>query len=252
MRKRGFSVEKILEITSVKLAVLESFPPKLRIDALGKVPTPGWSNPRLKPHIHIQAPPDGIYGFDFVAEPPEGSAVEIISPIEVTDVWENTPVGLKGVRIHAVQNSKTALVDGAGQPDRQPNRFTLTDSSKGTHIVFFPKALTPLGTNESSAKAQLEYHGLEGQFVFRGDDITQEQTVLGSVVSVVLKPNADAGGLDFALILPPVNLGGEARQDFETLGIRIRSRGRLINPAGAELSYDAVHLKGVAEDIPVL
>jgi hypothetical protein len=252
MRKRGFSVEKILEITSVKLAVLESFPPKLRIYALGKVPTPGWSNPRLKPHIHIQAPPDGIYGFDFVADPPQGSAVEIISPVEVTDIWENVPEGVRGVRIHAAKNSKTELVVGAGQPDRQPNRFTLTDSSKGTRIVFFPKALTPLGTNESSTEAQLEYHGLEGQFIFKGRDITQEQTVLGSVVSVVLKPNADAGGLDFALILPPVNLGGEAHQDFETLGIRIRSRGRLINPAGAELTYDVVHLKGVAEDIPVL
>ncbi|PTR16290.1 hypothetical protein C8R31_102304 [Nitrosospira sp. Nsp2] len=245
-------MEKILEITSVKLSVLESFPPKLKIDAFGTVPTGGWSNPKLIPHIHIQAPPDGIYGFDFIADPPAGAATQVISVIEVSDIWENSPEGVEGVRIHAAKNSQTALVAGARQPHRQPNRFTLTDSSKGTRIVFFPRALTPLGTSESSTEAQLEYHGLEGQFIFRGDDITQEQTVLGSVVSVVLKPNADAGGLDFALILPPVNLGGEARQDFDTLGIRIRSRGRLINPAGAELSYDVVHLKGVAEDIPVL
>ena len=78
---------------------------------------------------------------------------------------------------------KTALLAGAGQPERQPNRFTLTDSSKGTRIVFFPRALTPLGTSESAAEAQLEYHGLEGQFVFRGDEIAQEQTVVGLVVS---------------------------------------------------------------------
>jgi hypothetical protein len=244
-------MEKILEVTEVKLAVLESFPLKLRIHALGKVPTNGWSDPRLIPHIHIQAPPDGIYGFAFVADPPEAPAVEIISPIEVADIWENSPEDVKGVRIHAAQNFKTALVASAGQPDRQPNRFTLTDSSKGTRIVFFPRALT--GTSgESPAEAQLEYHGLEGQLFFRGNDIAQEQTVLGLVVSVILKPNADAGGLDFALILPPVNLGGEAHQEFDTLGIRIHSRGRLINPAGAELSYDTVHLKGVAEDIPVL
>ena len=120
-------------------------PPKLRIDALGKVPTGGWSNPRLKPHIHIQAPPDGIYGFDFVADPPVGPAVEIISPIEVTDIWENSPEGVKGVRIHAAQNSKTALLAGAGQPERQPNRFTLTDSSKGTRIVFFPPGADATG-----------------------------------------------------------------------------------------------------------
>ena len=245
-------MEKILEITSVKLSVLESFPPKLQIDAFGTVPTSGWSNPRLMPHVHIQPPPDGIYGFDFVADPPDGPAAQVVSPVEVSDVWENSPTGVEGVRIHAAENSKTALLAGAGQPHRQPNRFTFSDSSKGTRIVFFPKPLTPPGTNEASTESQLEYHGVEGQFVFRGDDITQEQTVLGSVVSVVLKPNADAGGLDFALILPPVNLGGEARQDFDTLGIRIRSRGRLIHPAGPELSYDAVHLKGTAEDIPVL
>ena len=65
-------MEKILEITSVKLSVLESFPPKLKIDAFGTVPTGGWSNPKLIPHIHIQAPADGIYGFDFVADPPAG------------------------------------------------------------------------------------------------------------------------------------------------------------------------------------
>jgi hypothetical protein len=247
-------MEKILEVASVKLSVLESFPPKLRIEALGKAATSGWSNPKLLPHIHIQAPPDGIYGFDFVADPPgaSGSGAEIISPIEVTDIWENSPEGVQGVRIHATQNSKTALVAGAGRPDRHPNRFSLADSSRSTRIVFFPGALTPLGTSQPSTEAQLEYHGLEGQLVFKGDEITQEQTILGLVVSVALKPNADAGGIDFALILPPVNLEGEARQDFETVGIRIRSRGRLINPAGAELSYDVVHLKGVAEDIPVL
>ena len=55
--------EKILEITEVRLAVLESFPPQLQINVSGTVPTAGSSNPRLEPHIHVQAPPDGIYEF---------------------------------------------------------------------------------------------------------------------------------------------------------------------------------------------
>ena len=244
-------IEKILEITEVRLAVLESFPPQLQISASGTVPTAGWSDPQLKPHIHIQAPPDGIYGFDFVADPPEGVAAQVISAIEVTDVWENLPEGVKGVRIHASQNSKTALLD-FGEPDRQPNRYVFSDSKGVKRIVFFPAALGLLGEGKSLAGPQLEYHGSEGQLTFRGDDIGQEQTVLGTLISVVLKPNADAGGLDLALVLPPVNLGGKAHQEFETVCFKIHSRGRVLEPAGPELTYGVVNLKGIAEDIPVL
>lgn len=249
-------VMKILEVTQVELTVLESFPPQLRIAASGTVPTAGWCGPRLVPYIYIQPPPDRIYDFDFVADPPEGSAAQVISPIDAVYVWKDSPKRLKGVRIHASQNSKTALLETGKpdpeQPDRQPNRFTLIDCEGIKRAIFFPRALTPLGASESTADAQLEYNGTEGQFVFRGDEIDRQQTVLGSLVSVTLQPDADAGGLDFALVLPPVNLGDDARQEFETMGIKIRSRGRVIDPAGAGLTYEVLKLKGVAEDIPIL
>ena len=248
----GTDMEKILEVTEIALAVLESFPPRLRVTASGTVPTGGWSNSKLDPYIYIQAPPDGIYDFDFVADPPEGVATQVISPIEAVYIRENLTQDVKGVRIHASQNSKTAMLDNPGQSDRHPNRFTLSDCDGRTRIVFFPQALTPLGASESPANAQLQYDGPEGQLIFHGEDVTQEQTILGSLVSVTLRPDADAGGIDFALVLPPVNLEGEARQEFETLGIKARSRGQVINRAGAELSYDVLNLKGVAEDIPIL
>lgn len=244
-------MEKILEVAEIALAVLESFPPKLSITASGTVPTGGWSNPKLDPYIYIQAPPDGIYDFDFVADPPEGAATQVISPIEAVYIRGNLTPDVKGVRIHASQNSKTAMLD-TSQSDRHPNRFTLSNCDGRTRIVFFPQALTSLGASESPANAQLQYDGAEGQLIFHGEDITQEQTILGSLISVTLRPDADAGGIDFALVLPPVNLGGEVRQDFETLGIKARSRGRVINPAGADLSYDVMKLQGVAEDIPIL
>jgi hypothetical protein len=245
-------MEKILEVTEVNLAVLESFPPQLQISASGTVPTAGWSNPQLEPHIHVQAPPDGIYGFDFAADPPEGVTAQVISPMDVTDVWENLPEGVKGVRIHASQNSKTALIGGFDNPDRQPNRYAFSDNEGVQRVVFFPEMLGPLGEEQSLAGSQLEYHGPEGQLTFRGEDIGQEQTILGTLISVALRPNADAGGLDFALVLPPVSLGGKAHQEFETVGFKIRSKGRMVKPAGPELTYEVVNLKGVAEDIPIL
>lgn len=253
-------MEKIREVTEVHLAVLESFPPQLRITAAGTVPTGGWSNPALQPHIHIQPPPDGIYDFDFVADPPTGPAPQVISPIQATYTWEAFPEGVKGVRIHASQNAKTALLDMV-RPDRQPNRFIFNDCDGVTRIEYYPRALGPLGEGgegeegeqgEEAADARFEYKGPEGHFVFRGEEIGQEQNILGLLVSVTLQPNADAGGLDFALVLPPVRLQGEARQTFQTIGIKIRSRGRVINPSGPELSYEAIDLQGIAEDIPIL
>ncbi|ARO87885.1 hypothetical protein EBAPG3_008955 [Nitrosospira lacus] len=242
-------METIREVTEVRLAVLESFPPKLQITSAGNVPTGGWSNPRLSPLVNIQAPPDGIYDFDFAADPPASPATQVISPIHAVYVWDSFPAGVKGVRVNAAQNSVTAWLDDR---DRQPNRYILSNCGGIKRVVFFPRALGPLGAGESLSDAQLEYNGSEGQFVFRGADISQEQTILGSLVSVTLQPNADAGGLDFALVLPPVQLGSHARQEFETLGIKIHSRGRVIRPAGAELTYEVMKLNGVAEDIPIL
>ena len=247
-------MQKILEVSEVHLAVLESFPPKLRITATGTVPTGGWSDPRLQPHLHIQPPPDGIHDFDFVADPPTGPAPQVISPIQATYTWEAFPEGVRGVRAHASQNAKTALLDTT-RPDRQPNRFILSDCDRVMRIEYYPRALGPLGEGEEreeAAAARFEYNGPEGHFVFRGEEIGQEQNILGLLVSVTLQPNGDAGGLDFALVLPPIHLQGEARQAFETIGIRIHSRGRVTNPAGAELAYEITSLEGVAEDIPIL
>lgn len=243
-------METIREITEVRLAILESFPLKLQITAAGNVSTGGWSNPQLRPFVNIQAPPDGIYDFDFVADPPEGPAMQVISPIHAVYVWDSFPANVKGVRVNAAQNSITTWLDD--QRDRQPNRYIFSDCEGVKRIIFFPRALSPLGISESQSNAQLEYNGSEGQFVFRGDDISQEQTILGLIISVTLQPNADAGGLDFALVLPPIQLGGHGRQEFETMGIKIHNRGRVIRPAGAELTYEVMKLNGLAEDIPIL
>jgi hypothetical protein len=255
-------MEKIREVTEVHLSVLESFPPKLRIAAAGTVPTGGWSNPALQPHIHIQPPPDGIHDFDFVADRPTGPAPQVISPILATYIWEELPEGVKGVRVHALQNVKTVLLD-VTRPDRQPNRFILGDCDGATRVEYYPSALDPVAEGEEEGEggeeeaeemggARFEYKGLEGHFVFRGEEIRQEQNILGLLVSVTLQPNADADGLDFALVLPPIHLQGEAREAFQTIGIKIRRRGRVINPSGAELTYEVIHLEGVAEDIPIL
>lgn len=106
--------QKILEITEINLQILESFPPKLRITVFGTVPTPGWTNPQLVPYTYIQAPPDGIYDFDFVASPPKDIVAQVVSPIRVRT--EFFAEGVKGIRVHATLNYKEALLSPQEMP----------------------------------------------------------------------------------------------------------------------------------------
>lgn len=120
--------KKILEVDEVRLNVLESSPPQLGITSIGTVPTDGWKDPELVPYVYIQPPPDGIYDFDFVAEPPEGVAPQVITPIIVRLTLDPLPDNLKGVRIHASRNATIALLDsGPGGGQTICIRGTLTD-----------------------------------------------------------------------------------------------------------------------------
>lgn len=102
-------MQKILEITDLHVSILESFPPQIRVTAFGTVPTGGWTNPQLVPYTYVQAPPDGIYDFDFVATPPTEPATQVISPIRVR--MTVTDQNIKGIRAHASLNSKEVLVN---------------------------------------------------------------------------------------------------------------------------------------------
>lgn len=103
--------KKVLEVQDVKLSILRIFPPQLNITAHGTVTTGGWKGAELIPYIYIQPPADGIYDYDFVAEPPEGIASQAIASIEANFRLESIPGNLKGVRIYASTNNKIALLD---------------------------------------------------------------------------------------------------------------------------------------------
>ena len=95
----------IYKLNSIDLAVIKTNPPKLQINALGMVRTSGWKNPTLKPRVYIQEPPDGIWEFDFVADPPTGIALQIVSPIGCSYLYEGDFSKWNGVRIISETNS---------------------------------------------------------------------------------------------------------------------------------------------------
>ena len=111
--------KQIMSVAKVDLALLKCNPPRLVINATGFVTTSGWTKGRLEPWFYIRFPADGIQDFDFVADPPEGITLMVISPITAKPVeWDNPPDALKGVRVHAQSNQVEALLD-------RSNSFTL-------------------------------------------------------------------------------------------------------------------------------
>ncbi|WP_009630849.1 hypothetical protein [Synechocystis sp. PCC 7509] len=132
--------------------------------------------------------------------------------------------------------------------NQQADRFTLTDAESGTvHIVFLPQIL-----RQNRKVPQLDYQGAEGKFTFRGNEVKQQQSNLGLLISVTLKTNAEAD-LDLALVLPSINLVGQKRQDFETVAIATtKSRKVIANQAGIQFNCKVLTLKGYAENLSMV
>ncbi|QGJ70395.1 Hypothetical protein PBC10988_20910 [Planctomycetales bacterium 10988] len=105
--------EKIYSVEEVSLYLLKSEPPKLLIVAKGKSATPNWTNPTLKAVVYVQPPEDGIYDYDFIARKPKGIVAQVITDIDTTILLREIPEGLKGIRVHASDNAKEALLSTA-------------------------------------------------------------------------------------------------------------------------------------------
>jgi hypothetical protein len=59
-------------------------------------------------------------------------------------------------------------------------------------------------------------------------------------------PDADAGQLDFTLVLPVVFMGGKKAQELTTVAIKTKHSGHVVEPAGADRAYRVLQLTGVA------
>jgi hypothetical protein len=80
------------------------------ISAYGATNTTGWSHFRLQPYIYVQPPPDGIWDFVFVGDPPTGAALDVISHATATYVWTLGQSDFRGVRVHSATNAVEKVV----------------------------------------------------------------------------------------------------------------------------------------------
>ena len=105
-------MKKIWQVVDVSIKILESFPPQLFVTASGVVTSSGWSNPLLIPYYYFLPPEDGIYEFYFVAKPPSGTALTVITPIIATFIWEELPEGVRGVKVNgSTGKPQIAMID---------------------------------------------------------------------------------------------------------------------------------------------
>ena len=105
------SKELIYEVDSVTLTYIKKDPPEYHIDAQGKTRSAGWSSPRLSAVVYVQAPLDGIYDLNFMAEPPSGVSAKVFTPISVHDVLGEMPKRFRGVHVHATSDKKEAILE---------------------------------------------------------------------------------------------------------------------------------------------
>ncbi len=102
-------------------------------------------------------------------------------------------------------------------------------------------------TTTISGQPQLEYNGALGSRTLSGNEISTQQSELGTLVSVTLAPSLDATFTTLTILIPSVNMGGQNEQSFKTLAIQATHAGPDTFQIGARESYEVFHVHGTAK-----
>lgn len=128
---------------------------------------------------------------------------------------------------------------------RRANVFDFVSQSGKTKVTYFSNAPgTP--PNGPAPSAYLEYAGPEGMLSFRCSQISRQETPSGQLLSIVLKPQFDAGSLTFSLFVPPVSVAASGLRKFTTCGVKARHVG-LVRNSGAQIEYEMESFAGEAK-----
>jgi hypothetical protein len=96
---------RVYEVLEVSLAFNKKMPPEFVVSARGRTERSGYTGPELVRVIYVRPPEDGIQDYEFEATPPSGPSLEVLTPIQATDVWSDPPSWVRGARVHAESNS---------------------------------------------------------------------------------------------------------------------------------------------------
>jgi hypothetical protein len=99
----------VYSIGCVHVETGKSLPPTLTITADGIVDSGGWTNPTLSKHIYITPPEDGVQGYDFVADEPDGMVIQVLTPVKTT-YTDRQEDWVTAVAIHSATNTVTVTL----------------------------------------------------------------------------------------------------------------------------------------------
>lgn len=102
---------RLFSIDDVQLALLKSNPPKLSVSVSGWATSSGWRDADLAPMEKILSP-DGILDLDFVAVPPDGISMPVLTRMSANMIWEADVERLVGVKIYARSGDVIEMVGG--------------------------------------------------------------------------------------------------------------------------------------------
>ena len=106
--KKGEVLKTIIDVTYE----FDKDKKKLTVNAVGQVPTGGWSGAKLTPRATKESPKDGIYEYELTAVRPTGIVTQAISKVKASHTWENPPADIKGVKVYgADKGAKTIKFD---------------------------------------------------------------------------------------------------------------------------------------------
>jgi len=109
-------IYSVQDVHIENLIVIPEHPAAIAVSAFGTVVTTGWTQPDLAPWMYIVPPKDGILDLDFVASPPTGLALQVLSKIAVVKTFL-VPNWLRGIRVHSSQNKLETML-GAEMPSK--------------------------------------------------------------------------------------------------------------------------------------
>jgi len=128
---------------------------------------------------------------------------------------------------------------------KSANLFELRNISGKTKITCYLSAPGPI-VQGRTVGSLFRYDGPEGTWTFDASQITHEDTSLGRLISVALKPRAGGGVFTFWLFLPPVVLADNDFETFTTYGMKNR---RNVQRPGTQVNYEAERFLGDAKAV---
>jgi hypothetical protein len=109
-------------------------------------------------------------------------------------------------------------------------------------------------TSSISGPAKLSFTKGRKTLSFTGDQITQQDTAIGALVTVTIALTPDRSSTTFSVLLPAIQLAKETtKQPFRTLGITTIHKTTIAGPTLAvQETYNTVALRGTAARVQFL